>query len=111
MTQKIAIAVIHGIGKARDEFADPQARKYLSGISPRIRKAFSKELKDILPNAGGELVFKPVCWANVVQRPQDELYERLGIKKFSQFFGLRDFVFHSFADSVAYPLTTGDSHI
>ncbi|MBD2109995.1 hypothetical protein [Nodosilinea sp. FACHB-13] len=105
MTQKIAIAVIHGIGQARPEFADPQHPNFLSGIAPRLQKEFSQELKDYTSSTEGELVFEPVYWADVVQQPQNELYKELGINNFSRVFGLREFVFHSLADSIAYQPT------
>jgi hypothetical protein len=110
MTQKIAIAVIHGIGKARPEFAEVGHPDFLSGIAPRLRQAFANELGDRVSDAGSELVFEPVYWADVVQRPQDDLYTRLGINQFSQFFGLRGFIFHSLADSVAYQPTSSSGN-
>ncbi|MBW4461990.1 MAG: hypothetical protein KME47_17375 [Nodosilinea sp. WJT8-NPBG4] len=106
MTQKIAIAVIHGIGQARPEFANPQHPNFLSGIVPRLQKEFSRELKNYTSSAEDELVFEPVYWADVVQQPQNNLYNELGISRFSRFFGLREFVFHSLADSIAYQPTS-----
>lgn len=108
MPQKIAIAVIHGIGKENPGFIDPsQESKYVGGIKPRLEKAFKKELDGQLDNAESQLVFKPVYWAPVIQERQDELYDRLDIRNtVSSFFTLRDFVFHALADSVAYQPTS-----
>lgn len=114
MSQKIAIAVIHGIGKAREEFSDPNDPNFLSGIVPLIKQVFSDNLKDYVSDASSELIFEPVYWAEVVQEPQDKLFKTLGIDQFSKFFGLRDFIFHSLADSVAYQPTSspdGEPHI
>ncbi|MEO0535322.1 MAG: hypothetical protein AAF215_15805 [Cyanobacteria bacterium P01_A01_bin.123] len=109
MSQKIAIAVIHGIGQAQPDFADPQDRKFLSGIASRLQKAFSNELKDQMSDAGSELVFEPIYWAEVVQKRQEKLYRNLGVSKLSRFFGARDFIFHSLADSIAYQPTSSAS--
>ncbi|MEL6321820.1 MAG: hypothetical protein AAFQ57_14415 [Cyanobacteria bacterium J06626_14] len=107
MTQKIAIAVVHGIGKTNPSFKDENdPKKFVGGIAPRLKKAFAKELETISPQADADLIFEPVYWADVLQDFQDELYDRLNIRdRVSQFFGLRDFIFHSLADSVAYQPT------
>lgn len=102
MSQKIAIAVIHGIGETRPQFANPEHPDFLNGIVPHLTKAFSDTLKDQISHAGSELVFEPVYWADVVQKPQNELYENLNIDEFSNVLKLRDFIFHSLADSIVY---------
>lgn len=103
MAQKLAIAVIHGIGKTVPEFADPTAENYLSGLVPPLCQAFAKYL-NLSPEAGADLLeFQPLYWAPVLQERQDELFERLDIDgTVSSSFGLRDFIFHALADAVAY---------
>ncbi|MGF1496218.1 MAG: hypothetical protein ACFB8W_05255 [Elainellaceae cyanobacterium] len=109
MSQKIAIAVVHGIGKADPEFAEQGHPKFLSGIVPRIQKEFAAELKMDISSARQELEFVPVYWAEVMQARQDKLYGHLNIEsRVSRFLGLRDFIFHSLADSIAYQPTPPD---
>ncbi|MBD0336413.1 MAG: hypothetical protein ICV62_13060 [Cyanobacteria bacterium Co-bin13] len=102
MAQKIAIAVIHGIGQANPEFADRQSPNYASGIAARLQQEMIRLLPQV-PDADLQLIVEPMYWAPVVQKPQDELFERLQIRqRLSRFFGLREFIFHSLADSIAY---------
>jgi hypothetical protein len=102
MAQKIAIAVVHGIGQANPDFADKQSPNYVSGIAARLQREIVRLLPEV-PNADLQLIVEPVYWAPVVQKPQDELFERLRIEqRLSRFFGLREFIFHSLADSIAY---------
>lgn len=63
MSQKIAVAIIHGIGRTEVDFAD--------GMMADLRRRF---------RAGGGaphgLVMKPVFWSPVVQGEEDELSRR-----------------------------------
>ncbi|MBD2258666.1 hypothetical protein [Pseudanabaena sp. FACHB-2040] len=102
MTQKIAIAVIHGIAQANPEFADKQSPNYVSGIAVRLQREIVRALPGVA-DPDLQLIIEPVYWSPVVQNPQDELFKRLQIRqRLSRFFGLRDFIFHSLADSIAY---------
>lgn len=111
MADKLAIAVIHGIGKTVPEFADPRHENYLSGLVPPLRKAFAKHLQ-ISPEASADLLeFQALYWAPVLQERQDELFQRLDIEEtVSSSFGLRDFIFHALADAVAYQPPVGGAN-
>ncbi len=112
MSQKIAIAVVHGIGKANPSFADPSHADFISGMAPRLRKAFAKALGQPFEQVGNDLEIEAVYWAPVLQNRQDELDHRLGIQEnLGQAFGMRDFVFHSLADSIGYQITPGSRDI
>lgn len=107
MTQKIAIAVIHGIGKANPSFNDPNSPNFTSGIAQKLKSQFADLLGKTEDWADTTLEFEAIYWAPVLQNLQDELYQRLGIdQKLSSFLGLRDFIFHSLADSVGYQITS-----
>ncbi len=110
MTQKIAIAVIHGIGQADADFADPRSPRFVSGLARKLRPQFARLIQGQVARPELELEIEPVYWAPIVQDLQDELWERLQIKQnHSSFFGLRGFIFHSLADSVAYQTTSSTS--
>ena len=62
MTQKIAVAVVHGIGKQAPEFAD----KLEDAIQHICHKT-----------TGEDVVIKPVYWARAMQEKEDALWDRL----------------------------------
>jgi hypothetical protein len=98
MSQKIAIALIHGIGKANPVFADKTKDKFGGGMPLKLREKITEMLgRDV----DSILVFEPVYWAPIIQNRQNELFSRLDIKHLD-FPVVRDFVFHSLADSISY---------
>lgn len=106
MSQKIAVAIIHGIGTANPEFADEKKPdKFVGGIAKRLKSRFADLMGDKLENADSKLKIKPVYWAPILQDLEDDLWQRLKIDKLNNFFGLREFVFHSLADSIGYQIT------
>ncbi|AFZ22669.1 hypothetical protein Cylst_0306 [Cylindrospermum stagnale PCC 7417] len=106
MSQKIAIAIIHGLGTANPEFANEKnPDKFVSGIAQQLKSRFSALMGEKLEDADSKLKIKPVYWAPVLQDIQDELGKRLSLDSLNNFFGLREFVFHSLADSIGYQIT------
>ncbi|MBD1864549.1 MULTISPECIES: hypothetical protein [Trichocoleus] len=107
MTQKIAVAVIHGIGEANPSFDDKTSPNFTSGIAKKLRSQFAKLLGETEEETESKLAIEAVYWAPVLQDLEDELDARLEVKeKLSSFFGLRQFIFHSLADSVGYQITS-----
>lgn len=107
MSQKIAVAVIHGIGEANPSFNDKSSPNFTSGMAQKLRAQFAKLLKEDERETNSQLEIEAVYWAPVLQDLQDELYKRLKVKeRLSAFFGLREFIFHSLADSVGYQITS-----
>lgn len=102
MSQKIAIAAIHGIGLADPEWQDEQSSKFLSGMSKPLINEFARLRKETFDEAKSKLVIKPIYWADVVQRLSDELENRLNLSDLSNPLNLRDFVFHYLGDAIAY---------
>lgn len=112
MTPKLAIAVIHGIGKADPDFANPTSPNFVNGIATPVRRSFARTLGISEAEAMDALVIEPVYWAPVLQDLQDRLSQRLGVEQnLSKTLGLRDFVFHCLADSVGYQITPSDRTI
>lgn len=69
MFRKIAVAIVHGVGKQEPDFAEP--------MTALIRKYFAREAGLSDEEARDALVVKPVYWEPVVQGAEDELWERM----------------------------------
>lgn len=95
MTQKIAIAIMHGAGTPNENFADE--------LITRISKGFAKKLS--INNADQELVFEPVFWSSIFEPEQKELWKRLQDHTDLDFSRLRRFVIEFLADAIAYQPT------
>lgn len=67
--QRIAVAIVHGVGKQDPDFAEPTERA--------LRKYFARETGMKNDEAGDALVIKPVYWEPVIQAAEDKLWERM----------------------------------
>ncbi|MFB8331535.1 hypothetical protein ACWGJ1_25085 [Bacillus wiedmannii] len=67
--QKIAVAIIHGIGEQRAEFADKMIEE--------IKKLFASQLNDIVDNPTSQLVFKPIHWAKLFAEREKNYFKQL----------------------------------
>lgn len=95
MTQKIAIAIIHGAGTPKENFADEMIK--------HITDVFAKNLS--INNAEQELVFEPVFWSSIFESEQTELWKRLQENSDLNYSRLRQFVIEFLADAIAYQPT------
>ncbi|MBW4545937.1 MAG: hypothetical protein KME25_16035 [Symplocastrum torsivum CPER-KK1] len=112
MSQKITVAIIHGIGTANEDFVDEtKPDKFAGGIAKPLKSRFAALMGETLEDTDSKLKIKPVYWAPILQRPQNELWDRLEVKNLSSFFKLREFVFHSLADSIGYQITPSKRNI
>ena len=68
MSQKIAIAAIHGIGLANPEWKDETSPKFVSGMSKPLISEFARLRRETFDEAKSKLVIKPIYWADVVQQ-------------------------------------------
>ncbi|UJL45453.1 chemotaxis protein [Virgibacillus sp. NKC19-16] len=96
MTQKIAVAVIHGAGTPDEDFADE--------IITRVSRKFAKKLS--IKDPEQELVFDSVFWSSVFEPEQAELWNRLQDSADLNYKRLRRFVIEFLADAIAYQPTT-----
>jgi len=107
MSQKIAVAIIHGIGKANPEFATKSdSENFGSGIVQKLESQVAYLLGEDEQNIKSKLEFEAIYWAPVLQELEDELWKRLELRNLTNLFGLRDFVFSSLADSIGYQITS-----
>jgi hypothetical protein len=87
MTQKIAVAIIHGIGKQDRTFAQ------------KITDALNVRCRDV---CGEDVIIESVHWAPVLQAEEDELQLRLEQGGRMNFPRLRGFAIDFVADALAY---------
>ncbi|MBK6879916.1 MAG: chemotaxis protein [Elusimicrobia bacterium] len=88
MATKLAVAIVHGVGRPEASFAD--------GMMDGLRKRFAR--------ATGQdgLVMQPVFWAPVIQNEENTLWARLKAGGPMDFVKLRRFMVDFAADAIAY---------
>ncbi|WP_188454228.1 chemotaxis protein [Virgibacillus oceani] len=96
MTQKLAIAILHGAGTPKENFAEEMIQS--------ISKRFAEKLHT--KNTEQSLVFEPVFWSSIFEREQEELWERVQRNAELDFTYLRRFAIEFLADAIAYQPTT-----
>lgn len=69
MTQKIAVAVVHGVGSQRADFA--------KAFATRLKARFADELRDLADDPGNELQVRGVYWAKILADQERALTTRL----------------------------------
>lgn len=90
--KKIAVAVIHGIGEQKPDFAG----ELIIGLREQFVKQDRKRL------SGAELVIKPVYWAPVLQQAENSLWQAMLKGGELDFISLRRFMVNFAADAIAY---------
>ncbi|WP_071394349.1 hypothetical protein [Bacillus tuaregi] len=96
MSKKLAVAIIHGIGTQRDDFAWEMEEKLKKQFTKRLRK-----LKPSITAPEAQLVIKPICWADTFAEPEDILWDKLKSLKLDYRL-LRIAMVHVLADAIAY---------
>lgn len=100
LAEKIAVAVIHGVGRQGDDFA--------VGLIDKVKDRFGELIGQSGQNTDELLVMEPVFWAPVLENEENELWRRLKRGADLDFVGLRQFMMSFAADAIAYqPVPTG----
>ena len=94
MPEKIAVAIVHGIGEQKPDFAEPMRKELLERFAGGIGKNTSQAEK--------EICFQPVYWADLMETKESELWRRLRSGGDLDFLSLREFMVHFAADAIAY---------
>jgi hypothetical protein len=94
MTQNIAVAVIHGVGRQGSDFAE--------GIIGKVKDRFGELISGSGQNPDEVLVMEPALWAPVLENEENELWRRLKRGGDLDFVGLRQFMVSFAADAIAY---------
>ena len=100
MSQKIAVAIVHGIGLVDPTFAD--------GMIAELKERLADRLGSVTPDPRGDFVFQPVLWAPVLQGSEDNLVNRLKTSNPWGYATLRRFMIDFAADALAYQPVPGD---
>jgi len=97
MTQKIAVAILHGAGTPKENFAEEMIKKISDGFGKKLQKE--------------NLVFQSVFWSSIFETEQRKLWDRVQIGEGLDYNFLRRFVVELLADAVAYqPASVGDQN-
>ncbi|MBK8576068.1 MAG: chemotaxis protein [Elusimicrobia bacterium] len=85
---KMAVMIVHGVGRPDPGFAD--------GMMASLRSRF------LAATGSDDLVMRPAFWAPVLQDRENELWRRLGAGGPMDFIKLRRFMMDFAADAIAY---------
>ncbi|HEU5141110.1 MAG TPA: chemotaxis protein [Bacillales bacterium] len=102
MPQKLAVAIVHGIGSQKENFADEMIQL--------LTKRFAKRVADHTDDPVSQVVFKPVYWASVFEKEENLLWDRLKKGGEMDYTALRLFVINYLADAIAYQPTIERHH-
>jgi hypothetical protein len=101
MSQKIAVAVVHGVGSQKVTFAKQ--------LAEAVKHRFAHELAGAVPDPEEELQIRGVYWARVLQDQEDDLKARTEAVGGLHWDELRDIFIDLGGDAVAYqPDESGD---
>jgi len=103
MPQRLAVAIIHGVGKQDPHFAD--------GMAQELRDRFAKQVGKTVQDPASALVIRPVYWAPVLQDAEAILWKRMRQGGDLDFTTLRRFLVDFAADAIAYQPTPSDRKI
>jgi hypothetical protein len=102
--KKIAVTIIHGVGRQKDNYAEK--------VAFLLKKMFLEKIKKLGYGTIDGLVIEPVYWAEVFEAAEDQLFKSLVEKKNLNFKLLRRFIIHYIADAIAYQpiVAIGDNY-
>jgi hypothetical protein len=91
---KLAVALLHGIGSQCPDFADDMVCQLKARVTARLP-----------PEAHASVLFKPICWADILREREEWLFHRMG--QFSQLSWqwLRRLIVEWLGDAIAYEPT------
>jgi hypothetical protein len=92
--KRIAVAVVHGIGKQKPDFADE--------LVVKLTERFAERLPGQVPDPDAQIVIEPIHWAPVMQEEEELLWKRLNREGNLDFIKLRQFMVEFGADALAY---------
>ncbi|MFD1956331.1 chemotaxis protein [Paenibacillus thailandensis] len=99
MPQKLAVIVIHGLGRHKEDFAD----RFMIQLKKRYADAAG------INDPGNHLAIRPVHWAEILEVREERLKARLYGHNRLRYKLLRNYLIHYLADAVAYqPLEVND---
>lgn len=98
--QKIAVAIIHGMGSQQEGYAKKTVEK--------IKRAFAKEMEALVNHPADQLVIESILWAPIFEPKEMALYNKTVMANQLHFKKTRRFVISYLGDAIAYrPVETG----
>lgn len=97
MASKIGVLIIHGMGVQASDFAGD----FISEVCDRL---------DGLGVAPGAIEWEPAYWANLLNGPEQRLWEDLTRDDDLDWVTIRKFFINVFADAIAYQRVPGATH-
>lgn len=94
MSQKIAVAIIHGVGDQGPEFAKAMSDK----LKAKLKSIIPEENADI----NDHFYIIPVFWASILAKKQRRLWQTINAEEQLNFDSLRKFMLNFIGDAVAY---------
>lgn len=94
MSQKIGVAIIHGIGNQVEDFYKP--------CEIRLRQAFARYMMQASAHPDQELVIEGVHWAGVLEKEEEHLLEVVNQNIKLRFPTSRSFLAYFMGDAIAY---------
>lgn len=94
MYKKLGIAIIHGMGNQKQDFADE--------MIDLIKNRFSLKIANIVPNPSSFLVFQPIQWSSIFEEREEKLFKDVVLENELNFKGLRKFTIQYVGDVIAY---------
>jgi hypothetical protein len=98
MAQSVAVAIVHGIGRQKEDFA--------SAVVQQLQRRIVQQLGEG-PQDAPRFFFQPVYWAPALQNEEDDLWNRLRKGGSLRWTGLREFMVDFAADAIAYQPISG----
>lgn len=95
---RIAVAVIHGMGSQGDKPQEPDSISFSAGLYTALRGYLRPE------EWNDRVVYREIFWADVLQKRQAAYLERITADG-ARWPGVRDFVMHRLTDAAAYRRT------
>jgi hypothetical protein len=100
--KKIAIAIIHGIGRQDEKFA--------SDMIKMLEKGFESKLGNLVEEPASQLIFQPIHWSKVLEDREEALYRKIVHEPKLDYQGLRKFFIHYAGDVIAYQPVESAKH-
>lgn len=102
MSRKLAVAIIHGIGRQDKDFA--------SGMIELLRKNFASKVGDLIDDPSSQLIFQPIHWSKVLEDREETLYKKIVRDTKLDYQRLRKFFIHYVGDVIAYQPVESAKH-
>jgi len=102
MTNRIAVAVIHGMGRQGDEKPEPNELSFSAGLYMKLKNTMG------IDNFHNHLVWKEIFWSDILEKRQNSYVDSALVGK-ARWMKERRFVMHNLADAAAYRLVPDES--